>query len=62
MDPQDALWNFSRKEDNYINEMLEARNQTKDKMEVANSLYKEMKKMNLPLKQEERDCIKLSKK
>ena len=62
MEIQDALWNFSRKEDNFVNEMLQARDQTKDKMEVANSLYREMKKLNLPLKREERDSIKMNKK
>ena len=31
-------------------------------MEMANNIYKEMKKMNLPLKKEERDNIKMFKK
>lgn len=53
------MWNLSRKEDTFIQEMLEARNKTEEKMKTANKIYQAMKKANLPLKREERDAFKM---
>lgn len=39
--------------------MIDARNNTEEKMKTANKIYQAMKKSNLPLKKEERDAFKL---
>ena len=56
-DTQDALWNISRQENTYVDGMLKAREEVKNKMEVANDLYREMKKKGLLLSKQERDQL-----
>lgn len=56
-DLQDAMWNLSRHENTFVDSMLKAREDVKGKMEVANNLYKEMKKKGVPLTKPERDTV-----
>lgn len=39
-DTQDALWNFSRQQNTFVDNMLKSREEVKAKMEVANELYR----------------------
>ena len=57
-DLQDAMWNLSRHENTYVNNMIDAREEVKGKMQVANNLYREMKKKGaVPLSKQERDKV-----
>ena len=58
IDINDAMWNLSRTENTLIGSINEAKEEVKDKMKVANELYQEMKKQNLPLTKDERNHIK----
>ena len=58
MDLADIMWNLSRTENTLINAVNDARESVKMKMKVANELYQEMKKQNLPLRKEDRNLIK----
>ena len=58
MDVNDVMWNLSRTENTLINSINDAREGAKNKMRVANELYQEMKKQNLPLRKEDRNLIK----
>ena len=58
MDLADIMWNLSRTENTLINAINDARESVKMKMKVANKLYQEMKKQNLPLRKEDRNLIK----
>lgn len=60
-DLQDAIWNLSRQENTFVDSMLKAREEVKGKMEVANELYREMKKKGIPLSKHERDQILIPK-
>lgn len=55
IDLNDAMWNSSRQENTVVNQMLDARERVKSKIEGSNKLYTEMKKYVYPLKKEERD-------
>jgi hypothetical protein len=55
IDLNDAMWNSSRQENTVINQMLDARERVKGKIEGCNKLYTEMKKFVYALKKEERD-------
>ena len=57
VDLADALWNSSRQENTIINTMLQARERTKAKLQPCITLYKEMKKNNVPLSKEQRDRV-----
>ena len=60
-DLQDAMWNLSRQENIFSDNMIKAREQVKGKMETANNLYRQMKKKGMPLTKEERDKIMMVK-